>query len=76
VPRDDNVVDLPVITTLDIPAEKVLQGATEAEMQDIMIIGYDKDGQEYFASSFSDGGKALWMMERAKRRLMDLADGD
>lgn len=65
-----NVVDLPVITTLDLDPQRVIAKALEAGMTEVVIIGYDKDGDEYFASSVSDGGDVLWHIERAKLRLL------
>lgn len=68
------VVDLPVITTLDLDPDRLLQKAI-SQMQRVLIIGIDKDGEEYFASSVADGGTALWDMERARFKLMVEADG-
>ena len=67
------VVTLPCITTLDIPADRVLQAAV-GKLDHVVIIGYDKDGEEYFAANFSDGGEVLWHMERAKMKLLRQAD--
>jgi hypothetical protein len=61
----------PVVGNLDLEAERVLGGAILAEMSDCMVLGWDKDGDFYFASTFSDGGIALWLMEVAKNRLME-----
>jgi hypothetical protein len=72
----DNVTVLPVITTLDLDVERVLQAAIEAKPKSVWIIGEDSNGQLYFASSQSDGGTALWWMEKAKKVLMEVADGD
>jgi hypothetical protein len=69
-----DVVDLPVITTLDLDPDRLLQKAI-GQMQRVLIIGIDKDGEEYFASSVADGGTAIWDMERAKFKLMVAADG-
>jgi hypothetical protein len=65
------VTILPVITTLDVPTERILDAAKEAELQSAIVIGVDKDGELYFASSFADGGAVLWWMEVAKKRLME-----
>jgi hypothetical protein len=62
------------VTSLDIPAERVLQAAIDAGVTDIVLAGYDADGTEYFASSMADGGDALWLLERCKKRLLDAAD--
>lgn len=69
-----DVVDLPVITTLDLDPDRPLQKAI-GQMTRVIIIGVDKDGDEYFASSAADGGTVIWDMERAKFKLMVEADG-
>jgi len=61
----------PVVGNLDLPAERVLGGAIMAEMTECMVLGWDKDGEFYFASTSADGGTALWLMEIAKTRLME-----
>lgn len=63
------------VTSLDISADRVLDVAKAAEMQSVIIIGYDADGEEYFASSISDGPEVLWALERAKMRLLRIIDG-
>lgn len=68
-----NVIDLPVITTLDIPAERILNKAIAADLQEVMLIGTAKDGSFYFAATFGDGGNVLWLMEKAKAELLKVA---
>jgi len=68
------VVPFGGISRLDIPAERVLQAAIAAGMSEVVICGFDSDGQEYFASSQADGGDVLWHLERAKIKLLRLAD--
>ena len=63
------------VTSLDISADRVLDVAKAAEMQSVIIIGYDTDGGEYFASSIADGPEVLWALERAKMKLMRIVDG-
>ena len=48
------VVELDVQTTQDIPSEKLLQKAIEAGITNVVILGYDKDGEFWFASSDAD----------------------
>lgn len=67
------IVDFTGITTLDIDSDRILQSAI-GKMDQVLLIGWDKDGQEYFASSVSDGGTVLWHMERAKLQLLRKAD--
>ena len=64
-----NVVTLPVITTLDLDAERVLEGAINSTLQSCIVLGYDADGEFYFASTMADGGDALWLLEMAKLNL-------
>ena len=68
----DKVTVLPVITTLDIPTERILNAAISAELQNCFVVGVDKDGELYFASSMADGGSVLWWMEKAKVALLDI----
>lgn len=70
----DNIVILNMVTNLDIPVERVITGATEADLEQVIILGFDKDGAEYFASSVADGAQCLWLMERAKKKLLDIVD--
>jgi hypothetical protein len=67
---DNNVVILPVVTRLDIPAERVLNTALAADLDGVVVIGKQKDGYYYFSSSIADGGDALWLLEWAKAALM------
>lgn len=69
-----NVVDLSVVTTLDIPVERILRKAMEADLESIIILGMRKNGEEYFCSSVADGGTVLWKLERCKRQLLATDD--
>lgn len=65
-----DVVILPVVTTLDVPAERILSSAIENSLESVAIMGTTKDGETYFASSVADGGSVLWLMEICKEALM------
>lgn len=67
------VIDLPVVTRLDLSADKVLESAI-GEMDQVIVIGYDKEGDEYFASSIAGGPECLWLMERFKAALLAIPD--
>jgi hypothetical protein len=69
-----NVVHLDMVTKLDLPAERVLQRALEADLQSVVVVGYDKEGREYFASSIADGGTANWLLDRCKMQLLRVPD--
>ena len=64
------VVELSQITRLDLPVERVAQAADEANLESCVVIGYDKDGDFYFASSIADGPNVLWLLEQARLRLL------
>jgi len=67
------VMDLPVITRLDMNPDKVLEGA-KGDLESVIVIGFDKDGDEYFASSIAAGPECLWLLERFKLMLLSVTD--
>jgi hypothetical protein len=58
-----------IITTLDSPPDRILERAM-GELNSVIVIGYDKEGMQYFASSIADGGTSLWLIEKAKKDLL------
>ena len=58
------------ITKLDLPVERMLNRALEAGLTEVVILGFKEDGDEFFASSKSDGGAVLWHLQRAIHKLM------
>ena len=68
------VVDIGCITRLDLPVDTILETA-KAKLESVVLIGYAKDGSEYFASTIADGGDVLWLLERCKLALFRAADG-
>lgn len=69
----DKVIPIGGVTRLDIDPDQILD-KTKGVMDSIVIIGYDKWGDEYFASSIADGGDVLWLLERCKIKLMEVVD--
>jgi len=68
-----NVVRLPVITKLDLDADMVLREAI-GEFESVIIIGYDKDGEERCCTSISDGPEMLWLLMRYQKRLLEVPE--
>ncbi len=65
------VIPLGCITHLDLPVGRICDGAKEKlDEGGVVIIGWDKDGELYFASSFADGGEVIWLLEKAKAALL------
>jgi hypothetical protein len=67
------VINLPVVTTLDLQPDRLLEAAV-GELEGVVIIGFKKDGSEYFASSYADGGPIVWLLERSKLKLLRMPD--
>lgn len=67
------VIPFTGITKLDMPPDQVLDAAI-GKLEGVVIMGWDKDGQEYFASSYADGGTVLWLTERMKKMLLEVEE--
>ena len=64
-----DVINIGCITYLDMPADRILEDAI-GKLDGVVIMGYDKDGEEVFASSLADGGAVLWLLEQCKLKLL------
>jgi hypothetical protein len=69
-----NVIQFRGITKLDLDPDVVLEN-NKGKLEGLVIIGYDKEGEEYFASTYADGGAVLWLIERCKKMLLEMPDG-
>ena len=58
-----------------VPVDGVLKGA--AELQDVLVLGWTKDGDFYAASSTGNGPELLWLIEMFRHSVLaeDLANG-
>jgi hypothetical protein len=68
-----DVITFPGITKLDTDPDLILEQAL-GQLESVVVCGFDKDGNQYFASSVADGADALWHLERAKYALMKITD--
>lgn len=66
------ILDFTGITSLDLDPDRVLAKAG-GKLQAVIVIGYDKDGDFYAASSYADGGDMLWLLELCKKKLLEVA---
>lgn len=71
---NDNVIDFPGGTTVDIPAEKILKAAIEADLGDCVVMGWTKDGNEYFAGTTSDLRTVQFLANRLIHQTNMMAD--
>lgn len=68
-----NVSIFPGITPLPFDADVILDAAKGC-MSSVVIIGETEDGEEFFSSSLGDGPEILWMLERAKLKLLRVVE--
>jgi hypothetical protein len=67
------VIPFTGITRLDISPDMVLDGA-KGKLEGVVVMGWDHEGKEYFASSYADGGTVIWLAERMKKMLLETHD--
>lgn len=69
---DDNVIPLRGLTKLDVPPEKVLAGAADGNLRQVVIIGWTGEGKMFFASSYGNGAETNWLLDQAKLALLEM----
>jgi len=70
-----DVVDLDCVTTLDMDVDRLLEKAKNGGLVEVVIVGVDGNGNEFFASSKSDAAQAAYHLDRAKWNLFKQVDG-
>ncbi len=58
------------VTKLDLPPDRILEAA-KSKLEGVVILGFDKYGEAYCASSYADGGTVLWLLECCKQQVFD-----
>jgi hypothetical protein len=66
------IIELDCITKLDLPPERILENAKPLIGEGVVIVGWDTEGKLYFASSIADRGEVLWLLELAKKQLLEV----
>jgi hypothetical protein len=66
-----NLYDLPIESPKPRLPEQVLQSAAQESFKEVLVIGFDSDGEFYFSSSEGSGPPCLWLLEVAKKRLLE-----
>lgn len=67
----DNVVKLDTPYYGRIEPRVVLSKAIEADLEQVIVVGMDKDGMLYFAGSMSENERIIFLLEIAKKRVLD-----
>lgn len=70
-----DVIPLGGITRLELPVNRVLDSAKD-KLEGVVLMGYDKDGGYYFASTYADGSEVLWLLEKLKKTLLAVGDDE
>lgn len=65
----DNITHFTGSTTLDLDPDKIIEAAI-GEMQEVVIIGYDLEGELYFACSSGNKKNTLWLLKEAEKELL------
>ncbi|OYW62720.1 MAG: hypothetical protein B7Z31_00170 [Rhodobacterales bacterium 12-65-15] len=70
----NNVIPIGCVTRLDLPVDQVLEGAKGMNLEGVVILGYFENGDQYFASTYADGGNVLWLLEMCKKQLLEVGE--
>lgn len=64
-----DVIPFSGVTRLDLDPDVILENL-KGQLTGFVITGYDTEGQEFFASTYADGGDALWLLKRCEFNLV------
>lgn len=70
-----NVVQLPVITRLDLNPDITLDNL-KGKLKGFVLCGYTTEGVEFFSSTYADGGNALWILKRCEKALLEQVNNE
>ena len=69
-----DVIELRMATKIDLPPERIIERAAEAGLTEVVVVGFNGEGDLFFAASKADAGDVLYQLEMAKYRLLKLCD--
>lgn len=72
--QHDGVLSIGIGTRAKIEPLQVITSAHNADLDDVVIIGYRKDGSEYFSASAPDAGSVMFHCQRAIHKLNMIMD--
>lgn len=70
----DNVIYANIPTTLDIPAEKILESAKEIDFDICVVLGWTKDGYLTASSTTSSIADINYLLDKAKNHFINYDD--
>jgi hypothetical protein len=68
------VIEANIATTVDLPADKILEAAMGHALEDTLVIGWGADGKLYFSSTTSNVAEVIYLLEAAKFSLLKSDD--
>jgi hypothetical protein len=68
--KKGKIIPINTITTLDSNPDMILEAAKD-KLEGVVIVGFDKNGEVYAASSYADGGNIMWLLEACKLKMFD-----
>jgi hypothetical protein len=71
-----NITALPVVTTHDLPPERVLLGAITNGVSPVVVCGKAPDGTLYLANSAGSNEEMFALLLRATHMAVNYVDGD
>ena len=67
------VLDFTGITKGDLDPDAILEAA-KGKVTDVIVLGYDENDMEYFASAKSDAKELLWLIKRYEKYLLEIPE--
>ena len=67
------IMPFPSVTKLDLEPDVILENL-KGKCRGFVLLGWDAAGEEFFSSTYADGGTVLWLLERCKKRLLEKAE--
>ncbi|MCZ4270904.1 hypothetical protein [Maritalea porphyrae] len=68
-----NVIQFTGLTRNDMEPDSILENSI-GELSEVVLVGFDKEGDFVFASSKADAGETIFLLERGKHKLMQCCD--
>ena len=68
-----NVIPLGNVTRLDLDPDSVLE-SLKGQLEGLVYVGFDHDGEIFAGSTYADGGEVLWLIEHLKIELMNAGE--
>ena len=67
---DDNVIQLDIPTTADLPPKRILKEATKVNLKMVIVIGWTEDDELCVAHSHCDTADNVFLLEKAKMEFL------